>query len=31
MSTEVDTGMTPELIQDIQRIPTMFTGFGEAW
>ena len=31
LTTEIETGLTPDLIQDIQNIPTAFTGFSEAW
>ncbi len=30
-SSEIDPGMTPDLIQDIQRLPTRFTGYSGAW
>ena len=30
-SSDVDPGMTPDLIQDIQRLSTTFTGFSTNW
>jgi probable F420-dependent oxidoreductase len=31
LTTDIKTELTPDLIQDIQRIPTAFTGFSEEW
>ena len=31
LTTDLDVRLTPDLIQDIQRIPSRFTGFRDSW